>query len=66
MKVFKWLAPASLERMNVGLQKKYELGRKIIEEAGGREAYNQKVREKDTWFSPIIELNDDEALIFEE
>ncbi len=66
LQILTWLAPASIERMNVDLQKKYELGRKIIEEAGGIEAYDQKTREKYRCLSPTMELSDDEALVFEE
>jgi hypothetical protein len=66
LKVLKWLAPASLERMSFGLQKKYELGREIIEEAGGREAYDHKAREKMKLFSPVIEVEHSDTLVFEE
>jgi hypothetical protein len=64
--IFNWLAPATIERMNVNIQKQIALGRKIIEEAGGREAYDQKAREKFRILSPTMELSDDEALVFKE
>jgi hypothetical protein len=64
--LFNRMAPATNERANVGLQKAYALGRKAIEEAGGLEAYDQKAREKLSLSSPVIEVEDDEALIFEE
>jgi hypothetical protein len=66
MTLFMRMAPATMERTNVGLQKAYALGRKVIEEAGGIEAYDQKAREKLKFSSPVIEVSDDEALVFKE
>ena len=40
-----------------------KLGRKMIEEAGGIEAYDGKTREKFRILSPTMELSDDEALV---
>jgi hypothetical protein len=39
-------------------------GKKILEEAGGREAYHQKARERRP-SSPTIEAKEDTALVFE-
>jgi hypothetical protein len=66
MTMFKWLAPAMNERVNVGILRQYALGRKIIEEAGGIEAYGQRAREKWGLTSPVIEAKDDPALVFED
>jgi hypothetical protein len=66
MALFSRMAPATMERANVGLLKAYALGRKAIEEAGGIEAYDQKAREKLKSSSPVIEVSDDEALVFKE
>jgi hypothetical protein len=55
-----------MERMNVGIQKQIALGRKIIEEAGGIEAYDQKARSKWKLSSPMIEIKRDNAIVFEE
>ena len=66
MVIFNWLAPAPIERMNVGLQKRYAYGETIIEGAGGMEAYDRKIREKLKLFSSAIELKRDEAIVFEE
>jgi hypothetical protein len=59
-------AKASMERTNVYLSTACSNGKKIIEEAGGIEAYDQKAREKLKLSSPVIELSGDAALVFEE
>ncbi len=66
MTMLRWLAPAMNERVNVGILRQYALGRKIIEEAGGIEAYNQRAREKWGLTSPVIEAKDNPALVFED
>ena len=66
MQILTRLAPASMERMNVNIQKQCAAGRKIIEEAGGIEAYDRKAREKVKILAPAMELSDDEALVFKE
>ena len=66
MTMLRWLAPAMCQRMNVGILRQYALGRKIIKEAGGIEAYNQRAREKWGLTSPVIEAKDDPALVFED
>jgi hypothetical protein len=63
---FKWFAPALMERMNVNMQRQYALGRKIIEEAGGIEAYDRKARRKSEEFSPIPELEYNKPIVFKE
>ena len=39
------ISPASMERVNVSVQKQIEEGYRIIEEAGGIRAYDARVRE---------------------
>jgi hypothetical protein len=64
-RILQWLAPGSMERVNVSIQKQVALGAKIIEEAGGREAYDKAIRAK--WLSkPTVELNDQKGIVFEE
>jgi hypothetical protein len=46
MTMLRWLAPAMYQRINLGILRQYALGTKIIEEAGGIEAYNHKARKK--------------------
>jgi hypothetical protein len=62
-KVGMWLAPAAMERANVVFQVRVPRGRKIIEEAGGIEAYDQKVREKLKLSSPVVKVKHFDKII---
>jgi hypothetical protein len=55
-----------MERANVVIQKHIPGGRKIIEVAGGVEAYDQKARERLKLNLPTIEVTPDDAIVFEE
>jgi hypothetical protein len=66
MKAGMWLAPGVMEQANIHLQKRYLGGRKIIEEAGGVEAYDRSARIKYGLSTSITGLKDDDALVFEE
>jgi hypothetical protein len=66
MTMLRWLAPAMYQRINVGILRQYALGRKIIKEAGGIEAYDQRAREKWGLTSLVIEAKDNPALVFED
>jgi len=66
MKAGMLLAPATMERANVAIQKRLPRGRQIIEKAGGVEAYDQKARERLKRHSPTIEVKRNEAIVFEE
>jgi len=61
-----WLAPGAMERANIAIQKRVPRGRRIIEEAGGVEAYDRNAREKLKLFSPMIEVKHADAIVFEE
>ncbi len=70
LKAGTWLAPASLERTNISIQKRVQQGRLIIEEAGGIEAYDQKARRIRELYSleellSVAKLKRDEAIVFE-
>ncbi|MGZ4928993.1 MAG: transglutaminase domain-containing protein [Halobacteriota archaeon] len=66
MKALMLLAPATMERLNASVQTKMlPEGRKVIAEAGGREAYDTMVRERLKLSSPRIKAKGDTALIFE-
>jgi hypothetical protein len=66
MKAIVWLAPAALERTNLLITNTVlPEGRKIIEEAGGREAYDKKARDRRLRL-PIIEAKERTALVFED
>ncbi len=60
-----WLAPAAMERANLAVKNNLPQGRTIIEEAGGREAYDKKARER-RLHPPIIEAMEHAALVFED
>jgi hypothetical protein len=55
-----------MEQANIHIQKRYLSGRKILEEAGGVEAYDQNARIKYGLSTSITGLKDDDALVFEE
>jgi hypothetical protein len=60
------VAPASMERANVVIQRQITNGKKVIEEAGDIETYDRKAREKLKHSSQTVEVEDNEALVFEE
>lgn len=45
-KLLKMIAPGSMERINTSILRQIEMGKKIIEEAGGEEEYDRKLRKK--------------------
>jgi len=66
MKALMWLAPAAMERMNVAVQAKMlPEGEKVLAEAGGRQAYDKRARERRGLSAPTIEVKKDTALVFE-
>jgi hypothetical protein len=64
-KAMMFLAPATMERIDVMAQTVLPIGRRVIEEAGGREAYDQKARERLMRSFPTIEPKKDTALLFD-
>ncbi|HYC19421.1 MAG TPA: transglutaminase family protein [Candidatus Bathyarchaeia archaeon] len=60
------VAPAAMERANVIIQREITMGKKVIEEAGDLETYDRKAREKFKRSSQTVEVEDNEALVFEE
>jgi hypothetical protein len=60
------VAPAAMERANVVIQRQITKGKKVIEEAGDIETYDRKAREKLKRSSQTVEVEDNEALVFEE
>ena len=65
-KFLKLLAPGSMERINISILKQIEKGRRIIEEAGGLEAYDRKARKNRTVKADSIELKHHEKIVFED
>jgi hypothetical protein len=59
------LVPAAMERASIVAQTRaLGPGRRIIEEAGGIEAYDQKARKNRSRFALTIDPTDDSALVF--
>jgi hypothetical protein len=60
------IAPASMERVNISIQKQNAVGKKIIEEAGGRDAYDAQARKRLGPKSPTIDLSNKNGIVFGE
>jgi len=60
------LAPGSMERVNISIQHQIALGKQIIEDAGGIEAYNREARKKKGPQTPELKLKGKEQIVFEE
>jgi len=58
------LAPGSMERVNISIQKQISFGKKVIDEAGGLELYDKKAREKKEIKNPDLELVTREEIVF--
>ena len=65
-KLLKKLAPGSMERVNISIQRYNEAGKKVIAEAGGREAYDAMARKKRAAQSPSPDLSDKKGIVFGE
>ncbi|MBN1281283.1 MAG: transglutaminase domain-containing protein [Candidatus Thermoplasmatota archaeon] len=59
------LAPGSMERVNISIQHQNEMGQRIIQDAGGREAYDAQARKKRGPASPKLELAHKHGIEFE-
>ena len=57
------IAPGTFDKINAGILEQIEAGKKIIEEAGGEEAYDEMIRQK-AKKAPKVELERREELIF--
>jgi hypothetical protein len=64
IRVGKLIAPGSMERVNVSIQHQIEIGRKIIKEAGGLEAYDTNARKKRGPSKPHLEMEGRNEIIF--
>jgi len=65
-KLLKRIAPGSMERVNISIQKQITQGTKIIKEAGGIEAYDRKARLKKGPKGPQVTLQNKKEIIFED
>jgi Transglutaminase-like superfamily len=64
--LLKKIAPGSMERVNISIQHQNQLGRDIIQKAGGRDAYDVQARKKRGPTAPKIDLSDKKGIIFGE
>ena len=64
--ILKKIAPGSMERVNISIQHQNKMGKKIIEEAGGKEAYDAMVRKKRGSKAIIFDLSDKKGIVFGE
>jgi hypothetical protein len=55
-----------MERVNIKIKKQKELGKRIIKEAGGIEAYDMAARARQGPLSPKMALEPKERIIFED
>jgi hypothetical protein len=64
IRVLSKIAPGSMERVNISIQKQIERGKDIIAEAGGLEAYDVKAREKMEIKQPKLQLKTRKEIVF--
>ena len=60
------IAPGSMERVNISIQHQNKIGKKIIEDAGGKEAYDAQARKKLGPKAPTIDLSNNKGIVFGE
>jgi hypothetical protein len=65
-KILKKIAPGSMERVNISIQKQIEKGRKVIEKAGGVEAYDRMVRSQEGAKKPELKIEHKPQIVFED
>jgi hypothetical protein len=59
------LAPGSMERVNISIQKQIEKGKEIIELSGGLESYDRDARRKKGPMVPELPLNGQDQIVFQ-
>jgi len=55
-----------MERVNISIQHQNKMGKKIIEEAGGKDAYDVMARKKRASQAPTLDLSDKKGIVFGE
>jgi len=67
IQILKKIAPGSMERVNISIQKQIQRGKQVIEGHGSMEAYNRWAREKNTELkTPSMTLKEREEIVFEQ
>ena len=64
--LLKRIAPGSMEQVNISIQHQNKIGKKIIDDAGGKAAYDVLARKKLGPKAPTIELSDKKGIVFGE
>jgi len=64
--LLKKLAPGSMERVNISIQHQNKIGKKIIEDAGSKEAYDAMARKTRASKAPTLDLSDKKGIVFGE
>jgi hypothetical protein len=66
LEILHLVSPGSMERVNISIKKQKEMGRKIIDAAGGIEAYDKMARLKREGKCPKVLLELKKQIIFED
>lgn len=64
LKTAKRIAPSTIDKVNYNIIKKIEEGKKILEELGGKEAYNKQIKKKRITGMSKIDIEDKEEIGF--
>jgi hypothetical protein len=64
--LLKRIAPGSMERVNISIQLQNKMGKKIIDDAGGRATYDASARKKLGPKAPTVDLSKKKEIIFKE
>ena len=64
--LLKRIAPGSMERVNISIQHQNSMGKKVIKDAGGRDAYDASARKKLGPKAPMVDLSDKKGIVFGE
>jgi len=65
-KLLKKIAPGSMERVNISIQKQIQKGRKIIEDAGGVKSYDKAARAEKGPKKPELKIEEKSQIVFED
>jgi len=60
------LAPGSMERVNISIQKQIQLGTEILQKAGGIDHYNLEARKKKGPITPQLKLEGQDQILFKQ
>jgi hypothetical protein len=66
LEILHLVSPGSMERVNISIKKQKEQGRRIIEAAGGVEAYDRKARSRQGGKCPKVLLELKKQIVFDD